>query len=73
MPTSANRPKTPATFTRMWASALLICHFRNSLLPGGPGRTSQVFGASSQLPEVFCRDTLVRETRKVKPDQSIIS
>src|SRR5207247_11015181 len=24
--------KTPATFARMWASALLFCHFRNSRL-----------------------------------------
>ncbi len=23
--------KTPAAFARMWASALLFCHFRNSL------------------------------------------
>ena len=29
MPTSASRPKTPATFARMWASALLFSLFPN--------------------------------------------
>src|SRR3989442_10032374 len=28
--------KTPATFPRMWASALLFCHFRNLPLIGSP-------------------------------------
>jgi len=69
MLTSANCPKAPDLFADVGIRA------PNLPLPQQPlaSQPGTHMAVSSQLPEVFCGDTLLRETRKVKPDQSIIS